>query len=594
MDFGKAGAKIFNSLRTGLRVLWASVSRRPGAYLLALMLALLVYLVFGPLLIVLATSLKPTGFLMDAGFSLSNFRDVFLDPWTGHLLQITLVFAVGTAVVAAVLSLLLAFLLQRTNVPGRGLANSLIIMPMAVPPLLLAISWVLLLSPKIGAFNQVLVAAFGLKEAPLNIYSLYGMIFVSALALVPSAFLMIRPVLGNMDPNLEEAAFTSGAGVLSTLRRVSLPLIRPGLLAMFIYLFIVGLVMFDIPGIIGMPRRLFVFSSLIYFESNPPSGLPRYGAVCAMALLYLVILFAGAYLYSYATREARKFTTITGKGFRPRIFDLREWRYPAAGFIWLYFFLAVLAPLAILGWASLLPFYQAFSLDALPLMTLKSYKTIFILPTVQEAAKNTFILVIVASIAVAILSALISWIVVRTQFIGRRLLDILAFLPVAMPGVVIGLALLLVYLYIRVLPIYGTIWIIVIAHVTHFIAYGTRTTNSVMFQIHRELEEAAQTSGASWLRVFRRIVLPLMMPALLGLLLWVAAHSMRELASALMLRGRENAVISTLIWGFWQSGRVPETAAMGVLLIIVLLILTVILQWMSRRAGVSLVAMPSR
>jgi iron(III) transport system permease protein len=545
---------------------------------------LLAYLSVVPLVLLGLASLKPEGFLDDEGWTLDNWRAVYLGRDLWPLLVNTLVFALGSTATALVLGTLLAWLVERTDLPGRGLVRMMIILPLATPPLLLAIAWVLLLSPRTGFFNFALMDLLGLGSAPFNIFSMGGMIFVETMVLLPSVYLMLAPAFRNMDPNLEHAAYVSGASTWTVVTRVVLPLMRPAILAAAVFMLIVCLVVFDVPGTIGMPVRIFVVSSLVYvWAAESPTGLPLYGRIAALAMMFVVILIALGVVYQLLSLQGQRFATVSGKGFRPRPMPLGRWRWPAFAGVWVYFFLATIAPLAVLLVTSLLPFQTRITWEVLQRATLDHHWAFLGNPRLLTAVKNTATVALFSATAVALLSLLVSWAVVRARAPGRRVIDLLAFLPVGIPGVMIGVALITVYLTFTWIPVYGTIWILVIAYTTTFLAYGTRTTNGVLVQLHRDLEEAASVAGAGFWTVLRRIVLPLALPAVIAVWVWVVAHAARELSTALMLHGRHNTVISTLMWNFWSGGDAPRAAAVGVWLMLALFVLVAIWQLLARR-----------
>ena len=557
-----------------------------GRWLPLLLLGgLLVYLVVVPLVILLISSVTPSGFPMDPGWTLGHYVSTYFDAGFWNLVLTTSQFAVGSTLGALTIGIVMAWLVERTDLPARGLVRVLVILPMATPPVLLAIGWVMLLSPRTGAFNEILQGMFGLETAPFNIFSMPGMIFVEALSLVPSTFLILSPAFRNMDPNLEEAAMTSGASFLTMLRRIIIPLLAPAILAAAVFLMIVGFLVFDIPGVIGMPVGIFVLSSqIVYLANDAPSGLPEYGAISAMAVFFLVILLLLAYGYQTMTRRASKFVTVTGKGFRPRALALRRWRWPAFGFVCLYFFLATIAPMAILIWTSLMPYQASFSLELLPRLTFGNHLEFFDNRRAVMAAQNSIVIAVVAATAVALLSVLVSWVVIKSKARGKKLIDGLSFLPIAIPGTMIGVALIYVYLTMSsVIPIYGTVWIIAIAYTTNYLSFGSRATHGVMFQLHDDLEDAARTSGAGWLRTMRRVLVPLTMPAILAVWIWVMAHCMRELTSALLLHGRDNTTVPVLLWGYWTGGEPNKAAAVGVWLVIAMLVMVTLWQVLARR-----------
>jgi iron(III) transport system permease protein len=289
-------------------------------------------------------------------------------------------------------------------------------------------------------------------------------------------------------------------------------------------------------------------------------------------------------LYYHTTIKAQKFTTITGKGYRPRAFSLGTCRYVVFAYFFLYFFLTIAAPLGILFWTSLLPYYTKFSFENMGLLSFKNYRLFFENRKVVLAVQNTFIVAVASAMGVSLLSFAVSWIVIRLRLKVSRILDIMAFMPLGIPHVLMGLALIYVYLTLKFIPIYGTVWIIVIAYVTHYTAFGTRTINGAMIQIHRELEEASQVSGAAWFTTFTRIIFPLLIPAIMSVWVWVSGHAMRELSAALMLASSRNILLSTLLWGFWEGGNMPVAAAVGIVLILFLILLMGVALWITHRS----------
>lgn len=561
---------------------------RPGRPALGLPVlglgALLAVLVVVPLGFLLLGSFRPGGMPASPGFTFENYVAVYADPAFLRMVRNTLVFVGGSVALALLLGGTLAWLVERTDMPGRRWVRGLVILPMATPPLLLAIAWIMLLSPRTGFFNEILKGAFGLEHAPFDIFSMAGMIFVEAIAVVPTTFLILSPAFRNMDPSLEEAASASGAGGWRVVRTVFLPLMAPALISAAIFISVAAFVVFDIPGTIGMPVRIFVLSSQIYYWSNEtPSGLPLYGQISALAAIFLVALLALGLLYQRLTRRAARFAVIGGKSYRPRAYRLGRWRHAAIAGVSLYFFVAVLAPLVVLLWTSFMPYLTGFSWSALKLATFANHLAVFQHRGIGAAAWNTLVVAVVAASAVTLLSALISWVVVRSKARGRQVIDLLAFIPISIPGIIIGVALIYVYLTVSFVPIYGTIWILVVAYTTVYLSYGTRSLNGVLIQLHRDLEDAGAASGAGWFRTFRRITVVLILPGLISVWIWVAAHAGRELSSALMLQGRDNVVISTLLWDYWAAGQPNRAAAVGVWLTIVLGAMVGVWQLFQRR-----------
>lgn len=546
---------------------------------------LLGWLVLVPIILVLVSSFRPTGFPLDDGWTIQNYTQTYTDRAFWILTSNTAIFAIGATIMALMLGITIAWLVERTDLPMKGAVRAMVILPMATPPVLMAIGWVMLLSPRTGFFNHLLMGVFGLEDAPINIYSLGGMIFVEGLALVPSTFLILSPAFRNMDPGLEEAAFTSGASIWTAIRRVFLPLMAPTILAATVFLLIVGFLVFDIPGTIGMPVGIFVLSSQVVFLANDsPSGLPEYGLISAMAVFFLILVITLAWSYQRMTRLQGRYVTVTGKGWRANTVSLGKWRWVAFGCVAVYFFLAVVAPLAMLIWTSLTPYQAPVSMAMLSKLTLNNHLDFFSNSRAMSAAMNSVLIAVVAATGVAILSVLVSWIVVRTRAPGRKLIDILSFLPIAVPGTLIGVGLVYVYLALNFLPIYGSIWIIAIAYTTNYLSFGSRATHGVMLQIHSDLEEAAKVSGAGWWRTMRRIVAPLAFPAIMAVWIWVLAHCMRELTAALLLHSSTNTTVPVLLWGYWTGGEPNKAAAVGVWLVVAMLVTVVAWQVLSTRS----------
>ena len=456
----------------------------------------------------------------------------------------------------------------------KSLLYSLVPLPIIVPGMLLAMAWILILSPRIGIINLFFMNILGMEQAPVSIYSMGGMAFVEGLRLVPTMFLMMVGAFRSMDPSLEEAGATSGAGIFSTLRRVTGPLMLPAILSAFIYCFTIAIEAFEIPGIIGITAGIHVFSTQIYLASR---DIPvNYSLAAAFAVVFVVVSLLLMVFYVRMTRRAERFTTITGKGYRPRVIDLGTWKYVGFILILLYLIFALLLPALILFWAALLPFYTPPSADALSRVSLNAFLNLFSYPNILNAIGNSILIMIVVATFTALLGSLIAWIVVRTRLKGKQFLDTLTFLPLGVPSMVIGLALLIVYLKLDFIPIYNTVWILMLAYVTRFITFPSRTMNAAMHQLHPELEEAASVSGASWWTMFTRITLPLLMPSFIGVWVWTAMMSIREVSAAMLLSGPRSTVLSVVIWDRWIEGGIPQAAALGVVLILFAAIIMIV------------------
>lgn len=562
--------KLLTAQSAGVAALGRFLELKPqGSTLFAAgLLGCLLVVVGVPVAMVILMSLR-TGFPGEGGpLTLANFIDVYSDVATYEVLVNTLLFALGSVSVALLFAVPLSWLLMRTDIPFKKTFYVLLTVGILIPVFLRTIAWILLLSPRIGLVNQWLVQIFNLDGPPLSLYNIPGMALIQGVSFVPGAFFMLAAAYRSMDPALEEAAYTSGVSKMRTFFRINIPITMPAIAAVMVYLFMTGIAVFEVPAIIGLPARILVLSSLIYTSTSPPTGLPEYGIAGAYGGVMLVAGLILAYFYVRLVKQGKKFTVITGRGYRPREIALGRWRWPAIAFVLLYLAMEVFIPFVVLLWASLLPYLQLPSANALSALTLKHYIAI---PDYAGARPfiNTFILMVGVPTGAMILSVLISWVVIRTQVSFRGILDTVAFLPHAIPSILVAVGLgYLGLAYRDYFPLYGTVFIIMLAHVINWIAYGTRTTNSVMIQVHRELEEAGKVSGASTPRVLWRIVLPLIAAGVLNSWIWIGMLSYREVTMALTLYTRKNVVISTVVWQFWGSGWIPEVSALGVALVL--------------------------
>ena len=528
-------------------------------------LAITIYLVVIPLIFLLWTSFRSAPVGMPAELTLSNYARAYANPGTYELLQNTLVFAVGSAATAIFLGILFAWLVERTDLPFKNTIYPLFLVPIAIPGVLFSIAWVLLLSPGAGIINLVLKQALQLDQAPLNIYNLPGMIILEGLHLTPITFLMMAGSFRRMDPSLEEASDAVGAGLWTTLYRITIRVLRPAIMGALIYVLISAMESFEIPGVIGMRAGIQVLAFKIYLAKQETP--PDYGMLSTLAVLLLAISAVLIASYSKYSRDAERYATITGKAYRAKTVELGRWRVLALALVAAYFTATVLLPLIVLIWTSLLPVYQAPSIAALQKISLANYQTVFEIPKVGLALKNTLFMVLLAPTLTMFMCAVLSWVIVKSRGRGRKVLDFLTFVPHAIPGIVTGVALMWVYIFLPV-PIYGTIWILLIAYVTSRISFGTRVMNAAMTQLHKELEEASYASGGSWFRTFRKITLPLLLPALVNGWVFSAIVVAKAMGAVIMIYSHESIVLPVLIWELWNNGDVAATAALGVLLIL--------------------------
>ncbi len=555
-----------------------------GWVVIALCVALTVYLAVVPLGFLLWQSFfTPQTAEKAAQFTFGNYAEAYGSSETLRLLKNSVLFAIGTSTFSFVVGTLLAWMNERTNTPFKGLFFALSIIPLIIPGILFTVAWILLASPKIGILNLVLRTWFGIDEAPFDIYSLWGMIWVDGLHYSPMAFLLMSAAFRSMDPALEESAMMSGANVLQVAWRVTLRLSWPAIFATLLILFVRAIESFEVPALLGLPVGIQVFTSSIYQAVHRyPSQV---GLASAYGMTLMLITTVGVYFQSRLSSRGSRYATMTGKGFRPRQIDLGRWRWLTAGIFITYFLLIVVLPFAVLVWSSFQKFYSVPSWHALQNLTLDPYRFILTYPSLGRSVWNSLFLAFSTATVIMLVTSVICWIVVKTKLRGRWILDNIASLPMVYPGLVLGLAIMIFYLNVDI-GVYGTMWIMFIAYVTRFMPYGLRYNTTSMLQIHKELEESAAMSGASWGTTFRRIVLPLLKPGLVAGWIYVMIVSIRELSSSILLYSPGTEVVSIVIWELWENGQYVELSALGVLLILALFVLVMIAQWIGSKFGV--------
>ena len=520
-------------------------------------------------------------FFDDGGFTLSGFERAYGNDRVGELVGNSLWFAIGAATLSLTVGTTLAYLNVRTDVPFKALFFAASIVPLIIPGVLYTISWIFLASPEIGLLNAALSPIVG--SAPFDIFTIWGMIWVEGLHSSPIVFLLMVAAFRAMDPSLEESALMSGASRLQVIRRVTLPLVRPALLAAVLIILITSIESFEVPALLGLQNGIYVFTSRIYFVLRTyPPDLAAAGALAVGLLAIAVIGVAISRLL--AGRGTRTFQTITGKGFRPRPMDLGRWKPVVGVGILLYFFVTVVAPLSVLLYTSLLPFYQAPSADVLSSLTLDNYRRLLELSQAETAMKNSIILGVSTATLVMAIMCVAAWMVVRARSRMSGLLEQLSFVPLVIPGLVLGLALSFVYLRSPI-PIYGTLLILLIAYTTKYMPYGMRYATTSMAQISNELEESALVSGASWWQTFRRVLLPLLTPGILAGWVYILVVSFRELSSSILLYSPGNEVLSILIFEQYENGQFTVLAALGVVMVMTLVLLVTVAYKLGAKVG---------
>jgi iron(III) transport system permease protein len=509
-------------------------------------------------------------------FTIQNYVRAYTDPEAYPLLLNSFIFGFGASGLSIVFALTLAWITIRTNAPYRRLFELTAIVPNILPPILVSISWVMLLNPSNGLINAGLVQLLGIEKGPFNIYSIPGLIFVEGLILTPLAFLIIAAAMKSMDPSLEESAKTLGSNEFGIMRRITFPLIRPAILAAATLNFVRAVESFDTPAIIALPARIEVFTTKIWREalgSFPTNH--NLAAAYGVGILGIALVFV--YLYRRFTSQVESFSTVTGKGFRPHQIDLGPWRYAASGIALLLLMMLVALPILVLILVAILPYYHVPTWQTWQNLTLDNFRYVWVTPRVHKAFMNSLFLALVGATACMLLASLASYITVRTKIAGRGIIEGLVFIPWAFPGTAMALGLLWAYVDFPI-PVYATIWIILIAYVTRFLPYGLRAVTSTIIQVHKELEEASIVCGAGFMATFRRVMIPMMRPGVMAGWIILVTIFMREFSATLFLYSPGAEPLGPLLYFLYLDGMRGRVAAIGLVISVISIILIAIAQ----------------
>jgi iron(III) transport system permease protein len=508
-------------------------------------------------------------------YGFDNFNGIFQYP---QILLNTLTVSVAATVMALVFGFVMAWILTRTNVPGRHLFEQLMAVPYYLTPLLGALAWSLLGSPESGFINQIWRALGGAGHL-FDINTAYGIAWVMALFEGSVAFVMIAAVMKSMDPALEEASQIIGASRLRTMLRITLPLVIPGVLGAAIFVFAEMLGSFAAALVLGTPNRYYVITTAIYqmVQQYPPKiqiaaamGVSLFAVMFFMLFLYRRIVMAGSYV------------TITGKAFRPRVADVGPLRYVLLGVCLLYLLAAVGLPLVTLLYASLQKIAVAF--PTAENWTLDNFRVAITMNAVRSALTNSLLLGFGTATIGVVLMGLLAWLIYRSRLPGSGLIEYVVMFPQAVPRLVFAFGLMWAWVVFPI-PIYGTLWLLLLAYLTVFLPLGVRTIAGVMLQIDKSLEECAQMCGAPWAFRVRTVTIPLLMPGLVAAWLLLFIASIRELGASILLMGPHSKVITPSIVESWFGTSSELTAALALIQTLVVAIAMIVLVAVTRRVG---------
>ena len=535
---------------------WRGLLRRE-ALLPLLLLLLTAGMVVYPLGMVLLGSVKEAAPGQPGALTLASWRAVLSDPSTFRVLSNSILIALPRTVLALVLATAFAWCVARTNTPCPRLLEGLLAFMFFLPELPWVLAWMLLGAPNVGFLNQWLRAVFPGVESAINVYSYTGLVVLGAVRSATVLFLFVHPAFLAMDATLEEAARMAGASAWRTLWRVNLPLLLPALLASGILSFVVAMESFEIPQLLGTPARIFVFTTRIY-DLAYGGHVANFGQATVLAVL-LLLLTLTLIAVQWRILRGRAYTTVSGRGYQARPIDLGRWRWLPFGAIVGFFVVFGALPFAVLLLNS---FMQISGFLSWEMLTTTHWSDALGRTAVLTSIRDTLIVSVAAATLGIVVSALIAYVVTRTTWTGRTVLDLVAWAPWAVPGLVMSLGFLWAFVW---LPIYGTLWLLVLVFVARGLPVGSRFFTATMVQIGAELEESARIHGASWRRAFVRVWVPLLRPAILGAWILLFVIAVRVLDLAVLLAGPGSRMLSVDIFFWTVTGRQEAASVLALL-----------------------------
>ena len=540
-------------------------------------LALLVGLLF----LILA---YPLGLLLVKSFVISRPGQPTvwaLDGWVAAFTDVNLAVAIGNTfylatvrvIISSALAIFFAWVVTRTDTPLKGFIEVTLWLGFFLPLLPMTMGWILLLDPYYGLINKFLMNTFGLSQPLFDIYSYWGIIWCHLAFSTSVRFLLMTPAFTAMDAALEDAARTSGSNNMGVLMRITVPILAPAILASTALGFIRSLESLEIELVLGIPAGIYVVPTKIwdYIHWEPP----LYDRATALCSIFLFFVFFLIWLHRIFLR-GKEFTTVSGRSYMVRTFPLGRWRWLTCGICLLFILLMIVLPLATLIMGTFMEFFGNFDMDHV--WTTRHWTAVFTDAVFLRSLKNTLILGLGAGIVGTLLYALISYLIVRTKIVGRGIIDILSWLPWALPGILISLALLWTVLgsgdYVKL--IYGTVSVLVLAIIIKEMPLGTQIIKAGVMQISNELEEASNASGATWLVSFRRILLPLLKPTMLAVGIIVFISAARDIPTVIFLATNQTRTLSLLMLDYIADANKERAAVLGVFLVFLIFALLLI------------------
>jgi iron(III) transport system permease protein len=520
-----------------------------------------------PVLVVLWRSFTSGRLGFDVGLNLANYARVFNDKDIIPMLSNSVTYAAGAAILGTAVGALLAWIVARTNTPGKALVELMPLYPILMPTIMKNIAWILLLAPKSGILNGMLQQFFGIETLVFNAFSMAGMIWVFGLACVPLGYLFLLPVFLSFDPSLEESAYIAGSKPMHTMLKITFPLAVPAFLSAFVLNFLRGLRSFETPVLQGTPGNIKVFVSRVYdsmaLEFN--TGLATSYSVVLVALSVITL-----YFYVRATRFSERYATITGKGYRVRVIDIGPWKYFTFFLVFLYFLAGILIPFIVLIVVSMIPYYDYDTFMKFPSnAALTNYFIVMKHPSFVTGLYNSLVLSVTIAIVTVLAGITMAFTIYRTRAWGTKLFEFIGTLPLAFPPLVLSVGLVIIFIGT---PLYNSLWALGIGLFVAYFPYAFRNASGSIVNIHKELDEAAWVHGAKWRHVFFKITLPILKPSVGGALFYIFIECIRNVDVAVLLTAPGKEYGPVTLFEYFRVGQWAEAAAGGVIYLIILIV----------------------
>ena len=545
----------------------AALARLSRRFTIAMLILLLAFLSLYPLAMLFYGSVHSTPPGEPGVFNLEGYREM----WTAENFRI-LANTTGIAFLNTTLSMataiFMAWVVARTDTPGRRQFEVLLTLPFFIPPILTAMAWGMLGNEKQGALNLLFQWATGTKYSPLNVYSYGGVIWHMSQYSITFLFLLTVDAFRAMDPSLEEAASMSGASRWKVFFKTTLMLMMPVLSSAFVLSFIRGIEAFESALFFGTPAGIKVNTTTIY-DSITQRATPQYQYATSLAFSVMGLMFF-LIIVQWHILRGKSYQTVTGKGFQPRLIKLGKWKWAAFAFLALFFFVTTILPVGQLALGSFFKFMGFYKLN---MLTLEHYENVWKHGELWRSIFNTLLLGLVGATATMALGTIVAYVTIRTRWHGRKVIEGLAWLPWMMPGVVMGVGLLWAFAFLpRSIPIYGTIWALLVAYLALGLPLSTRIMSGSYAQLSYDLEECSRVHGASFLQTLLRILVALSWPAFaVG---WVLTFFgiLRELSASILLYSVGSEVLSVELYKLWTNGQPEEVSVVGLMLVLLVIV----------------------